>query len=326
MNAVEPCARCHSPLEIEDLRCAICAMVAPEVRAHESSVPVARILRCEGCGAALEFSAEVGAPRCAFCAALMRVEQPSDPIEVARLMLPFAVTPDVATSALRMWLKSLGFFRPSDLATASTLERLQPILWCGWLVDAQAFVSWSADSDAGSRQSSWAPHSGQTDMGFSNLLIPASRGLSLDECLRLIGGYDLRALVEARDASAGAFVERFDVQRSAARSMVVGAIERTAAARLQSERVIPGSRFRNVRTSILLKALSTQRVVLSAYIFAYRYNGRPYRVVVHGQDVRFTFGAAPYSIAKIALVVAGVIVAIVIVLLLALISLAVAAS
>jgi hypothetical protein len=86
----------------------------------------------------------------------------------------------------------------------------------------------------------------------------------------------------------------------------VSAIERTAAARLQSDRLIPGSRFRNVRVSILLKALQTQRVALSAYIFAYRYNGRPYRVIVHGQDPRFTFGQAPYSLAKIALVVVAV--------------------
>src|SRR6185295_18677000 len=99
---------------------------------------------------------------------------------------------------------------------------------CGWLVDAHAFVSITADSDAGHGRSAWAPHAGQTDMRFDRLLIPASRGLSLDECLRLIGGYDLRLLVEAQSSGARAFVEQFDVQRSAARSIIVSAIERTA--------------------------------------------------------------------------------------------------
>lgn len=296
------CRRCRGPIEEGDLRCAVCAMATGFQRAAVQQA-IARILRCDGCGAALAFSAEVGAPRCAFCAAVMHVEQPTDPVEVAERALPFAVSPEQARASLGVWLSSLGFFRPGDLASGSSVENLRALAWCGWLVEAEALVSWTADSDAGSRLSSWAPHSGQTQMRFSRMLIPASRGLVLAECQRLVPQYDLRGLVPAANLGGGALVEQFDVQRSAARGIVVDAITRTAADRLQQERHIPGSRFRNVRPAVLLRSLRTERVALPVYVLAYRYKGKSYRAIVHGQDARHTFGDAPYSYAKIALAI-----------------------
>jgi hypothetical protein len=298
------CRRCQSPLEPGDLRCAICALATAPHHAPAGREPV-RILRCDGCGAALAYVAEAGAPKCAFCASIMRVEQPSDPLEVAGRVLPFSVPPERAEQALKGWLSSVGFFRPSNLAAASTLEGLRAIFWCGWLVDADALVSWAADSNAGARSAAWAPHAGQNTMRFDRLIIPASRGLKLDECARLTAGYDLSGLVAADRATGAALVEQFDVQRSAARSIVVGAIEQTAAARLVREGHIPGTNVRNVHASVLLRSLRTERVALCAYVLAYRYKGKSYRAVVHGQDARYTFGQAPYSVGKIALVVLG---------------------
>ncbi len=311
-----PCARCRSPLEADDLRCAICAMPTTPAR-ERSARAAARILRCDGCGAAIAHDAAVVAPRCVFCAAVMRVEEPKDPLEVAERVLPFAVSPEQAGESLRAWLATLGFFRPSDLASTSTLEHLRPIHWCGWLVDADAFVSWTADSNAGSGRSSWAPHAGQVAMRFQRLLISASRGLSLAECSKLTVRYDVSRLVEARDVAEGGLIEQFDMQRSAARAMIVSAIERTATARLAEQRMIPGTVFRNVRAAVLLRSLQTERVALSAYVLAYRYKGRSYRAIVHGQDASCTFGGAPYSYTKITLVVVGALAAVGLVVLIA---------
>ena len=66
------CTRCASPLEIEDLRCAVCALPTPVLT--ESERPdevVAQILRCHGCGAGVRYSAEAQAPRCDFCGSVM---------------------------------------------------------------------------------------------------------------------------------------------------------------------------------------------------------------------------------------------------------------
>lgn len=307
------CEGCRSPLEEGDLRCAVCARATPMRGGALATRPVARILRCQGCGAALAYSAEAGAPKCAFCKHVLVVEEPSDPVEVAEWVLPFSVTPEQASTALGAWLRTLGFFRPNDLAQTAKVEGLVPIEWCGWLVDGDALVSWAADSDAGAWRSSWAPHAGQVDMPFRNAVVPASRGLRLDECLKLSGHYDVSKLVRP-DASPGAVratIEQFDVQRSAARKIVVEALEGEAARRITTDGTVPGSRFRHVHVAVLLRTLRTRRVALPAYVLSYRYRGEVHRAIVHGQDDMVTFGSAPWSYRKIAAVVVAAVLVVV---------------
>ena len=204
-------------------------------------------------------------------------------------------------------MTTLGFLRPKDLATESVLATLTPLYFCTWLVDTEALVSFTADSDAGSGRSSWAPHAGQVAMPFRALMVPASRGLQHAECARLAPHYDLAALRPAEGPPpAGTLVEEFDVQRSMARRRVIEALESEAAARLQRERIVPGHRYRNVNVSALLRGLRTRRVLFPAYVLAYRYKGKPYRAIVHGTEASCTFGDAPVSWRKVLGIVAAV--------------------
>lgn len=302
VSRVGACARCKTPLETGDLRCAICGCAAPPERDAPARA-IASILRCERCGAAVAYSAEAQGARCGFCASVMRLEQPADPIEAAEWVLPFRVDPRAAQEALRAWMRGLGWFRPSDLATQSTVDAMRPLYWAAWVFDARALVSWTADTDLGAQRSRWAPHAGQTSMRFASVLVPASRGLSHDECTALTGGYDLATAAHAPNGPSDAVVERFDVQRSAARAIIARAIEATAAAALVGNGHVPGSTYRNLRVAALVEALDTKRVCLPAFVLAYRYKGSLYRVIVHGQDPRRVMGTAPVSAAKIALLV-----------------------
>ena len=96
--AVTGCERCGSALEVGDLRCPICALAvaAPRERGVLLEKVQAKVVRCVTCGASLEYSAEVKAPRCAFCASVMQVETMADPLEQAEAFLPFTVEPAVA--------------------------------------------------------------------------------------------------------------------------------------------------------------------------------------------------------------------------------------
>jgi len=304
--AAAACVRCHGPLEAGDLRCALCGLAAPAMQ-HAAAQQV-QVMRCTECGAAVSYSAEAQAPKCRFCGAVTRLEQPTDPIDQADWLLPFAVGPDQAHAALRQWMSTLGFFRPSDLAQKATVEGLHPIWWAGWIVNANALVSWTADSNAGSGRSAWAPHAGQAPLPFRNLLVSASRGLSLDEARDLGPHFQLQHALPAAAreqqqlAPPGATLEQFDAQRSAARKIITESIAATAAAILR-QGTIPGSMYRNVHVAVLLHALETRRVALPSYVLAYRYNGRSYRAVVHGQDVTCVIGKAPIAWGKVALVV-----------------------
>ena len=323
------CARCETALEAGDLRCSVCALpvpVAPDARAE---APRAKVLRCTWCGAVVAFSPAMQAPHCGFCNAVMALEQPHDPIEVARVRLPFTVGRAAAAQALHGWLGARGWFAPATLRDEATLESFVPLCWAAWLVSADARVAWTADSDAGAMRSDWAPHSGEVEMAFDNLVIPASRGLSVAECRALVPHYDLAtAVVVAPDIGPSSppdmheimpermrelmpelmpelMIESFDVQRSAARAEVHAAIEQVA--RVRVERYVPGKRKRNVDVACMLEDQRTDRIALPAWVLAYRYRGQVFRAVVHGQRPEIVLGKSPIDWNKVARLVGSVV-------------------
>ncbi len=308
MTAVD-CKRCESPLEAGDLRCAVCGDVpdvsTPTVVSEELEQVV---LRCGQCGAATRYDARSESLRCSFCRGELRSERVTDPVEQTEKFLPFTVERDEARKALRTWLGNMGFFRPADLKSAARIEDLRPIWWAGWVFDANARVSWTADSNAGAMRSDWAPHAGQTDLVFDDVLISASRGLTSEEAYTLAPSYSLAdSTSELADPPEDSTLEAFDVQRSQARARITDGIRRVAAQRLKQGH-IPGSRFRNVHVRALLTGLETRRVAFPAWVMAYRYEHNLFRVVISGQDSRVLMGDAPFSWGKILLIAAAIIV------------------
>lgn len=301
---VAPCRRCASALEAEDLRCPICGLTTPPPEHGAVEREATRVVRCENCGAAMEYSAEAKAPRCDYCGSTTRVETTADPVEQAQVWLPFTVDPAAARSALMGFLGKGGFFRPKGLAEEAAVESLRPLWWPAWSFQAGVDVSWTADSDAGSRRSDWAPHAGRTRFDFENIAVPASRGLKVKECDALAPRYRRDTAASEPRGPEGAHVERFEATRSGARRAVLEAVERLSRERLQ-QGIIPGRRFRNVHVAVALSSLHTTRLALPAYVLAYRYKGKAYRVVVHGQDAGVVLGEAPISGWRVAAVVAG---------------------
>jgi hypothetical protein len=172
--------------------------------------------------------------------------------------------------------------------------------------DADAIVSWAADSNHGSRRSAWAPHAGTATVVFDDILASASRGLAASEVDVLTRGYDLYSARPNPQGADGATIEQFDVQRSHARKQVAQALEQMARQRVQQNE-IPGTKFRKLQVSLVLQNLVTRRLSFPAYVMAYRYKGQLYRLVISGQDKTLLTGNAPYSQAKIAIVTLGVV-------------------
>ncbi|MBL4686015.1 MAG: zinc ribbon domain-containing protein [Nannocystaceae bacterium] len=305
-GATEPlCQRCESPLEPEDLRCAVCALPVPISPLADVQQAVTQILRCNGCGAAVRYLAEIGAPRCDFCDSVMEIETPEDPVEQAEFFVRFAITDEQARKALKRWLGGLGFFRPSDLQSRAAVDALKPLWWVGWMFDAEGTMTWAADSNAGSRRADWAPHSGQAPLRLHNVVVPASRGLTEVECRGLIASYDISNVATQPPHHDRATFEQFAVQRSAARKIISGALE--AAARNRAVPLIPGARHRKLSVAVLPTRLVSRHYAFPAYVLAYRYRDKLYRAIVHGQDATCVVGKAPISWARVAAVALAVI-------------------
>ena len=306
ITPIAHCIRCESPLEAGDLRCAICGQAAPNDQPAAQKKTVVQILRCTGCGAAIAYDPKHQAPSCSFCGDVVKIESIEDPMEQTDHFLPFTVTADEARQALRGWLESRGWFRPSDLSTEAKLTQLKPLWWVAWVFDADAFVSWTADSNQGSGRSAWAPHSGQNNVHFDDILVSASRGLSVNEVAAISPGMNLITKREQPEgADQRATLEQFDVQRSQARQQVSAAIQSMARSRVQ-QHFVPGTRFRNVKVAVVLRKLFTRRLSLPAYVLAYRYKDSLFRVVICGQDKRLIVGTSPKSLIKM-LAVAGIV-------------------
>lgn len=302
---IVPCQRCRSPLEPDDLRCAVCALPVPLPALSVVREELARVVRCGECGAAVTYDVKRRAPTCAFCGAMAHIETRRDPLECADAYLPFQVDEAEARAALRAWLRGLSFFRPPDLAASAVLDDLQPLYWVGWTFDVEALVSYTADTSHGARRSEWAPHSGQRSATMRDVLVSASRGLSADEAARLFPHFDLtsgRPEPDAPDPAAPGsevIVEHFDVQRSTAREIITDAVHENA--RQLARHWVPGGRVRKLRVAVLAKKLYTRRFGFPTYVLAYRYRGKPYRALIHGQSADRVVGRAPWSLVRLAI-------------------------
>lgn len=298
-----PCLRCQSAIEADDLRCPVCYQAVNRAAAPPATIRI-QTLRCRSCGAALEYRANLQAPQCAFCSGVLALEEKTDPVEQVERYLPFSFDRQAATDAYRRWLRQLGWFRPSNLASTARLESLHALWWVGWVVNADVLVTWTADSDAGAQRAKWAPHSGELGTRFNGLVIPAGRGLRAAEYARLIPSYSIEnTSSDAEPQAPEAVLERFELPRSAARTTILETIRRQAESEVQA-RHIPGSRFRDFHAAIQLRGLVSRRVAFPAYVIAYRYHGRLYRTVMSGQTPGCIMGNAPQSVAKVLLVVA----------------------
>lgn len=292
------CQRCHSRLEAEDLRCPVCALPTPRAPSTTLERERARLVRCNNCGAAIAYSVEARAPRCAYCASEMHLETQEDPVDQAKHFVPFEVSPEQAQQALTAFLAKGGFFRPSDLAIRAALDSLKPMWWPGWEFDARVEATWTADTDAGARRSDWAPHAGQSQLVLRQILVSASRGLTLKETQQLSPHYEVSRARPEPVGPPDAQVELFDVTRSGARQQVLSALESLAREHI-ARTELPGRRHRNLRVAVALSGLETEHYALPAYVLAYRFKKKLYRVVVHGQDMNCVLGERPISWGKV---------------------------
>lgn len=69
--------------------------------------------------------------------------------------------------------------------------------------------------------------------------------------------------------------------------------------------IVPGTRFRDPKTSALLRRLSTRRYAFPTYVLAYYFRGKVHRAVVNGQDPSVVMGDVPRSYRWVWLVLLG---------------------
>ncbi|HKR10793.1 MAG TPA: TFIIB-type zinc finger domain-containing protein [Pyrinomonadaceae bacterium] len=288
-------------------------------------------VQCQSCGARSLFMPPEVAGRCEFCGVQIVAQAKSaDPIVAPEGLLPFSIGQKEVTDSLRDWLSS-RWFAPNDLKRFAEPEAIHGIYIPFWTYDTNTTTYYSGqrgdyyyvtesyterDSQGNQvhrtrqvRHTRWSPASGTVSGWFDDVLIPATTSLSSNRLVAL-EPWDLMELKPYNPAFLSGFkAQRYQVD--------------LAQGFEQMKQVIAGSIESNVREDIggdvqTIEELTThysgitfKHLLLPVYAGAYRFNGKVFQIVVNGRTGEIQ-GDRPYSVWKILLFVAFILIVVVV--------------
>ncbi len=304
------CEVCRSFLDAEDLFCCNCGTENPNgqdasgvslkpQRPSDSSMGVTSF-QCEQCGASMSYDPSARQLRCPFCGGEKLQPKRSTRQLRPSAVVPFQVTRPEVEPLLRKWLGT-GFWRPGDAAEVSVIAKAEQVYVPYWVFSANVETAWTADTSAvpAGARGDWYPVSGTTNRKYGQILVCAS-GILFPIEAREIAPFDLSKSVSPDKVDlVHAIVEEFRVTKRDARGVARGEIDRIVSGEVQQQ--VRG-RTRNIRVNNRIQDMTSRPVLLPVWIMAYHYQEKPYRVLVNGQT-REIYGAAPFSNAKLAIVI-----------------------
>lgn len=337
-----PCATCGAELawdpDADAMICAYCQTSVPVPRAEGTILerPLTdadlaergygverRVLKCGTCGASVTLDESATASDCAFCGSSQVLAQEANRNAIRpESVVPLDVGRAGAEQAFRSWIGGL-WFRPS------ALKRADPAAAIGlyvpfWTYDCAVHSEWSADAgyyyyetehywatvdgkrvrqSRQVRKVRWRPAWGRRDDFYNDLLINASQGLP-EGLVHRLGDFDLRALAPYRpEYLAGWRAEEYQRDLATGWQAAMGFVEGSQRSRCSGD--VPGDTQRNLRVQNTVRDVRWKHILLPIWVIHYRFGGRVYPVLIHGQTGRVV-GDAPYSWVKILALVAAV--------------------
>lgn len=287
-----------------------------------------RFSRCGNCGAEIEFSAEVHATECAFCAAPLVTDTGSHRRIKPAALLPFQLDERQAKKAMANWLGRL-WFAPNGLQEYARKGRaLNGIYTPFWTYDADTKSRYkgqrgdayyetrtvtvqengkSVQRSEQVRKIRWSHRSGRVARFFDDILILAATSLpkSYTDALQ---PWDLSALEPYRpDYLAGFRAESYTITLEQGYSEARQIMDRQIDHDVRAD--IGGDEQRVDRVDTVVSDITFKHILLPVWTAAYKYRGKTFRFVVNGQSGAVK-GERPYSWVKITFaVLAGLIVA-----------------
>ncbi|MCS7188929.1 MAG: hypothetical protein RMJ66_08295 [Bacteroidia bacterium] len=305
-----------SPTEIQEIDLEAALRAAENVR---ENLPTHKVLLCQSCGAQIAY--KEARATCDFCGAeaVNQKEIELQPVK-PQGVLPFSISREEALRSFEVWLKHL-WFAPSDLRQRNRLEEVRGVYLPSWTFDAQVWAHWRAipgyyrtrteryyNEASKSWQSrtvqyiEWGPPiSGYHTDFYDDVLVSGLKSLPT-RYLEGVGGFatttDLRGYEPA-------YLLGWDValpDKPLKEAWQEGHEIIYKKTEESCRRAIPGDTHRDFSMTLQLSGLTTKLVYLPIFIIAYRYRGKPYRVVVHGRTGTVS-GDRPISWLKVMLAI-----------------------
>ncbi len=282
---------------------------AVEERLPEQEIEETRVMSCPNCGAQVEFSEEIHAKECPFCATPVVTDTGTHRHIKPKALLPFALSDEEARAAMTDWLGSL-WFAPNGLQKyARKGRKLSGIYVPYWTFDAKTQSRYDGErgtvyhTGSGKKRKTrvrWRRVSGQVARDFDDVLVLASESLPR-RFTDALEPWDLAALEPYQpEFLAGFRAEGYQIELpdayGHARTRMDQVIRRDILFDIGGDR----QRIHHVKTEIW--DMTFKHVLLPVWMAAYRYRGKSYRFVVNGRTGRVR-GERPWSAWKIAIAV-----------------------
>lgn len=329
------CGSCGTPLQDATAYCTSCGapivssqapIVVPGRSGSDQTALPHRLMQCKGCGAEVATSLDQRSYRCPFCDIAYVVELPSgDGRQRPEFIIGFSVTAEQAKDAFFKWLGKNAWYRPGDLARRAIAEKQRGVYLPFWHFSTLAESRWSAqigeywyrtetyqvkDSQGRTQtktrqvqETEWFPLAGHHHRYHYGFLVPASRGISLEES-HAIQPYHLGSLQRFRPFFlAGWMAEEFCIKREEAARQTVDEYRR------RQEREIayflPGDTHRQLEVRTELEINDSDLILLPVHVLSYRYRDRVFHFLVNGQTGKVV-GQKPWSGRRVSAMVLAV--------------------
>jgi predicted RNA-binding Zn-ribbon protein involved in translation (DUF1610 family) len=289
---------------------------AVEARLPEIEIEETRVLTCPNCGAQVEFTEQVHAKECPFCATPVVTGTGTHRHIKPKGVLPFSLDERQARDAMIGWLGRL-WFAPNGLqAYARKGRKLDGIYVPFWTFDAKTQSAYHGERGTVHTRGSgknrhteirWRRISGRVARAFDDILVLASRSLP-KRFTDALEPWDLAGLETYRpEFLAGFRAEAYQVELldgyDEARAHMDRVILRDVRFDIGGDR----QRVHDVQTQV--SDVTFKHVLLPVWMAAYKFRGESYRFVVNGRTGRVQ-GERPWSAWKIFFaVLAGMILA-----------------
>lgn len=282
-------------------------------------------VQCTSCGAIVTFVPPEVARSCDFCGAKI-VAQPksADPTVAPEGVLPFRVTQQQATAAVKQWIAS-RWFAPNALKNFASPGAIDGIYLPFWTYDTHTTSYYRGergdhyyeteyyterDSQGNTVQKSrqvqktrWHNVNGTVNRWFDDILIPATRSLPVNR-LTALEPWDLQELKGYDPGYLSGFkAQRYQVELGEGFEQAKVVAARTIDGDVRRD--IGGNEQRVHNISTNYSAITFKHLLLPVYAGAYQLNQKVYQVVVNGRTGEVQ-GDRPYSFWKIALFILAI--------------------
>ena len=252
---------------------------------------------CEACGGDVVFVGASLSERCAYCDGPVVLRQGDSAFETMAL-IPYRVTAKTAQDAAEAWVGK-RFAAPNDLAGIVARARVAGIYVPFWTFDSNEAVEyWATYTVRRGKRSSRRRTSGQMQVSFNDLLVPASPHVTPLIRDGILHEFDPRRLRPFRPGYIAGFAAEQHHQ-TVAEGLAANEADKDLLMRNKIKRDVGKSGVRDIRYHTHTSGIHYRRILLPVWILHYTYEGRAKKVVVCGIDGR-AYGERPFSTWKLA--------------------------